>query len=707
MEPRPPSVETKPIWVAPGIIVTRAGCEFSDTDSGSSNVEELATNNFNLADGKALLNTMFPFSEKGKTGTPKPIQSSENDTLQVDETTRRPRCEKCGKWFHSRQQLSQHELVHSDVRKYKCRFCDRAFKQPSHLHQHHRIHTGEKPYKCTISGCNRAFPQLSNLNHHIRNHDKPDPPPENTCVFCDRAYASETVLRTHLKKIHGCSLENMSATRSTNNDSVKKENPMCSLNNNVTSQGIPVVTPIHNYVLTSIEKKVEPTISHSVANGVKTITFTTNGTGNSVMKRKLYPKSLPAPKILITNPETYGSVQNGIHNGNTLNGIHNGNTLNGIHNGNTLNGIHNGITLNGIHNGITLNGIHNGNTLNGIHNGNTLRNTCFDLAANGNNNVDDCGPVPPLKKARLAVSNESVLTVSGVNNVPNAYVSGIYIQPYANAGNSIQTSDTSNLNRTELNGSPEDEMEFIEDISVMQYNYTLGDDIDDLNEQSNLRSDAAPSRTNGTVLNGHTGVDHTGVGHTGVDHTGNSHTGVGHTGNGQSGVGHTGVGHTGNGQSGVGHTGVGNTGVDHTGVGHTGNCHIQDHTMTGHTGVSYTGIGHTGVSHTGNGHTGVSQSGVDHTENGHTGNGHTRNGQSGNGHTGVGHAGNGPKGNGNTGNAHTGVKLNGYTNYPTRSLTGWTDVGDNASLEENITTAPRSRKRKASQPQRFVYTIQE
>ncbi|WAR14647.1 ZN362-like protein, partial [Mya arenaria] len=149
MEPRPPSVETKPIWVAPGIIVTRAGCEFSDTDSGSSNVEELATNNFNLADGKALLNTMFPFSEKGKTGTPKPIQSSENDTLQ----TRRPRCEKCG----------------------------------------------EKPYKCTISGCNRAFPQLSNLNHHIRNHDKPDPPPENTCVFCDRAYASETVLRTHLK----------------------------------------------------------------------------------------------------------------------------------------------------------------------------------------------------------------------------------------------------------------------------------------------------------------------------------------------------------------------------------------------------------------------------------------------------------------------------------------------------------------------------
>jgi len=51
-------------------------------------------------------------------------------------------CKVCRKWFHSRQQIAQHMLVHSDVRKYKCRYCDRAFKQPSHLDQHHRIHTG-------------------------------------------------------------------------------------------------------------------------------------------------------------------------------------------------------------------------------------------------------------------------------------------------------------------------------------------------------------------------------------------------------------------------------------------------------------------------------------------------------------------------------------------------------------------------------------
>ncbi|KAL4226782.1 hypothetical protein ACF0H5_014761 [Mactra antiquata] len=116
----------------------------------------------------------------------------------------RPMCRACGKYFMSRQQLNQHMLVHTDVRKYKCSYCDRSFKQPSHLHQHHRIHTGEKPYKCPIPGCTRAFPQQSNLNHHLRNHDKPAPPPENTCTLCMRTYASETVLRSHIAKIHLC-----------------------------------------------------------------------------------------------------------------------------------------------------------------------------------------------------------------------------------------------------------------------------------------------------------------------------------------------------------------------------------------------------------------------------------------------------------------------------------------------------------------------
>ena len=58
---------------------------------------------------------------------------------------RRHVCPHCYKGFRSRQQLNQHNLVHSGVRKYHCLYCERAFKQLSHVQQHHRIHTG-KPF---------------------------------------------------------------------------------------------------------------------------------------------------------------------------------------------------------------------------------------------------------------------------------------------------------------------------------------------------------------------------------------------------------------------------------------------------------------------------------------------------------------------------------------------------------------------------------
>lgn len=67
---------------------------------------------------------------------------------------RRHVCPHCYKGFKSRQQLMQHNLVHSNLRKYKCNFCDKSFKQLSHVQQHHRIHTGQYFY---LSTCPNYF----------------------------------------------------------------------------------------------------------------------------------------------------------------------------------------------------------------------------------------------------------------------------------------------------------------------------------------------------------------------------------------------------------------------------------------------------------------------------------------------------------------------------------------------------------------------
>jgi len=52
------------------------------------------------------------------------------------------KCGQCLKTFPSSQQLTQHSLVHTNLRKYACAYCDKAFKQLSHVQQHQRIHTG-------------------------------------------------------------------------------------------------------------------------------------------------------------------------------------------------------------------------------------------------------------------------------------------------------------------------------------------------------------------------------------------------------------------------------------------------------------------------------------------------------------------------------------------------------------------------------------
>ncbi|XP_059145045.1 uncharacterized protein LOC131932187 isoform X3 [Physella acuta] len=114
-------------------------------------------------------------------------------------------CSFCDRAFKQLSHLQQHVRIHTGERKYMCKFCERGFKQLSHLQKHTRIHTGEKPYRCKFENCERAFAQLSNLQHHMRNHDdqvKKEATRIHKCQICHRCYTNESSLKSHTLKMH-------------------------------------------------------------------------------------------------------------------------------------------------------------------------------------------------------------------------------------------------------------------------------------------------------------------------------------------------------------------------------------------------------------------------------------------------------------------------------------------------------------------------
>ena len=77
------------------------------------------------------------------------MQRHAKERHRADEKSHK--CVLCLKSFPTSQQLTQHSLVHSNVRKYPCNYCDKSFKQLSHVQQHQRIHTGLSPFSGAMS----------------------------------------------------------------------------------------------------------------------------------------------------------------------------------------------------------------------------------------------------------------------------------------------------------------------------------------------------------------------------------------------------------------------------------------------------------------------------------------------------------------------------------------------------------------------------
>ena len=103
-------------------------------------------------------------------------------------------CGECGKGFTTKQQLSKHETVHSDVRPFKCDVCDKWFKTPDNVKRHMIVHNDVKPFSCTTCGKNFKAKQM--LRKHMEIHTDQR---VYECPKCDKKYKAKNSLRDHLR----------------------------------------------------------------------------------------------------------------------------------------------------------------------------------------------------------------------------------------------------------------------------------------------------------------------------------------------------------------------------------------------------------------------------------------------------------------------------------------------------------------------------
>mmetsp|Transcript_14077 Transcript_14077/g.26366 ORF Transcript_14077/g.26366 Transcript_14077/m.26366 type:complete len:119 (+) Transcript_14077:333-689(+) len=77
----------------------------------------------------------------------------------------------CHKKYLSKFNLKRHiEVVHYHIRNYECSSCHYKFASKQNLREHEYVHTGARPFVCKL--CSASFRQASQLSLHKRSHNQ-------------------------------------------------------------------------------------------------------------------------------------------------------------------------------------------------------------------------------------------------------------------------------------------------------------------------------------------------------------------------------------------------------------------------------------------------------------------------------------------------------------------------------------------------------
>ncbi|XP_060523133.1 zinc finger protein OZF-like isoform X1 [Cylas formicarius] len=107
------------------------------------------------------------------------------------------KCQLCDKAFSSKRDLTDHTMVHSDVKNYKCSICNKAFRTKQSVNKHMPIHSDKRPFECRL--CQKTFKKQSILRKHMITHSNIRP---FQCQLCSKTFKTRDSLGIHKKYSH-------------------------------------------------------------------------------------------------------------------------------------------------------------------------------------------------------------------------------------------------------------------------------------------------------------------------------------------------------------------------------------------------------------------------------------------------------------------------------------------------------------------------